>query len=401
MIFALIKERKNPPDTRVVLSPDACTRIVSVFPEANIIVESSDVRAFSDADYEKRGFEITNDVSEADVLLGVKEVPVNALLPNKKYFFFSHTIKKQPYNRSLLQAILKNNITLYDHETIVNSDGFRLIGFGYYAGLVGAYNGLRTYGLKNKLFELPKASSLHDRDELHQVLETISLPKIKIVITGTGRVGSGAKELLDYINIKQVSVDDYLHKQFDCPVYVQIDVLDYNERKDKQQLGKIDFFENPQAYQSTFMKFARISDVFIAGHFYGNGAPFLFTREDAKSNEFNINVVADISCDIDGPVASTIRASTIEHPIYGYDAKTECEVDFLDKNAIAVMAVDNLPCELPINASREFGILFVNHVIPAFFDGDKDGVLERAKITENGKLTPRFSYLQDYVDGEY
>ena len=399
MKFAVIKERKNPPDRRVVLSPQACEKIVQEFPEAEILVESSDVRIFPDSKYSKLGFQILDDVSDADVMVGVKEVPIDALIPNKKYFFFSHTIKKQPYNRKLLRAILDKNIELYDHETIVNQKGFRLIGFGYYAGVVGAYNGIRTLGLKLGVFDLPKAETFKNRDELEEYVEGIKLPKVKIVLTGKGRVGTGAKEVLDHMKIREVSVDDYLNKEFDEAVYVQIDVLDYNKRKDGRQLDMFDFFDNPQDYVSTFNRFSKVSDMFIAGHFYGDGAPFLFTREEAKHPDFKIKVVADISCDIDGPVACTLKASTIADPIYGYNPQTESEVDFKNKDAIAVMAVDNLPCELPDNASRGFGKMFFDHVIPAFFNNDKDGVLERGKMTENGELTERFKYLQDYVDG--
>ena len=377
MKFAVIKERKSPPDRRVVVSPQACEEIIKTYPEAEIIVESSDVRVFDDSEYSKLGFQVLDDVSEADVMLGVKEVPIDALIPNKKYFFFSHTIKKQPYNRKLLKAILEKNIELYDHETIVNEKGFRLIGFGYYAGIVGAYNGIRTLGLKMDTFKLPKAESFKNRDELEEYIENIKLPNVKIVLTGKGRVGTGAKEVLDHMKIREVSIDDYLTKDFNEPVYVQIDVLDYNKRKDGQQF-----------------------DMFIAGHFYGDGAPIFYSNEDMKSPDFKIKVVADISCDIDGPIASTIRASTIADPIYGYNPQTESEVEFKDEKAIAVMAVDNLPCELPDNASRGFGKMFYDHVIPAFFNNDEDGVLERAKMTENGKLTERFSYLQDYVDGK-
>ncbi len=400
MKFAVIKERKNPPDRRVVLSPEACKKVVNAFTGAEIIVESSDVRIFNDIEYSDMGFEVSDDVSDADVMIGVKEVPIEFLIPNKKYFFFSHTIKKQPYNRKLLQAILDKKIELFDHETIVNKEGFRIIGFGYYAGVVGAYNGIRTYGLKYNVFDLPKASDLKNRDVLEAELDKITIPRMKIVLTGKGRVGSGSKEILDHLKIKEVSVDDYLNKEFDEAVYVQIDVLDYNKRKDDQQLDMFDFFDNPQDYESTFKRFTKVSDMFIAGHFYGSGAPVFYSKEDMKSPDFNIKVVADISCDVDGPVASTIRSSTIADPNYGYDPKTDREVDYMDEDAIAVMAVDNLPCELPDNSSRGFGFMFFMHVIPAFFDNDKDGVLERAKMTENGKLTERFAYLQDYVDGK-
>ncbi|NNK74213.1 MAG: alanine dehydrogenase [Flavobacteriaceae bacterium] len=400
MKFALIAERKNPPDRRVVLSPEACQKVMSDHPGTEVIVESSEHRVFPDSYYEKLGIRVTDDVSEADILLGVKEVPVEDLIPGKSYFFFSHTIKKQDYNRKLLKAILEKNIDLYDHETIVNEKGFRLIGFGYYAGIAGAYNGIRAYGLKHKLFEIPKAVELEKKDRLIEVLKDIDLPPIKIVLTGKGRVGSGAKEILDEMGILEVGVEDYLNKTFEEAVYVNIDVLDYNKRLDGELRDMFDFFDHPEDYDSTFNRYSKVSDLYIAGHFYGEGAPYLITRNDAKSKDFNISVVADISCDVDGPVACTIRSSTIEDPIYGYDPVQETEVGFMENGAIAVMAVDNLPCEVPDNASRGFGFMFLKYVMPAFFNDDADGILKRAKMTEKGKLTPRFSYLQDYVDGK-
>ncbi|WP_340075661.1 NAD(P)-dependent oxidoreductase [Leptobacterium sp. I13] len=398
MLFGIIKERKTPPDRRVVLSPIACQYVMEHFPEAKIKVEKSDIRVFPDVDYEKHGVKVITYMDDCDVLLGVKEVPIEALIPNKKYFFFSHTIKKQPYNRKLLQAILKKNITLYDHEAITNAKGQRLVAFGRYAGIVGAYNGIRAYGLKYNLFELPKAESLPDQQALIEALRKIKLPAIKILLTGKGRVGNGAKEMLDGMGLKEVNVDDYLAQNFNEPVFCQIDVLDYNKRKDGQQLNKNDFYQNPQMYVSDFMRFAKVTDLYIAGHFYGDGAPYLFTRDDVKLPDFNIRAVADISCDINGPVATTIRPSTIASPIYGYDPATESEVDFKNKDAIAVMAVDNLPCELPKDASEGFGERFIKYVIPAFYNNDKDGILERACIAQNGKLTEQYRYLQDYVD---
>ncbi len=399
MKFAIIKERKNPPDRRVVFSPAKLVQAKKQCPEATFKVESSDVRVFSDEQYRAAGFEVTDNVSDCDVMIGVKEVPIDALIPNKKYFFFSHTIKKQPYNQKLLKAILEKNIELYDHETIVNKKGFRLIGFGRYAGIVGAYNGFRAWGLKYNSWNLPKAGSLPNQAALISELNKIQLPNIKILLTGSGKVSNGAQEMLDAMGIKNVSVKDYLNNTYNEPVYCKIDVLDYNKRKDGKVIGNFDFFNNPQDYESDFMRFAKVTDYYIAGHFYGDGAPFLYTRNDVKSSDFNIKVVADISCDVDGPVATTLRASTIADPIYGYDPQTESEIDYKDEKAITVMAVDNLPCELPQDASEGFGEQFLQHVIPAFFNNDADGILQRAKITENGKLTERFSYLQDYVDG--
>ena len=400
MKFALIRERKNPPDRRVVLTPDACRELLETYPQMEITVESSPNRTFSDQEYQERGITVTEDVSDAEVLLGVKEVPIEALIPDKKYFFFSHTIKEQPYNRDLLRAILAKNIELYDHEVITDTREIRLVAFGRYAGIVGAYNGIRAYGLKTGGYDLPKAEALKDQQELISELKKLSMPAIKIVLTGKGRVSNGAKEMLDGMGLREVGYEAYLNEDFNEAVYTQIDVLEYNRRKDGRVIDMYDFFDHPEEYEGDFFRFAKVSDLYIAGHFYASGAPYIYTRDEAKSKDFKISVVADISCDIDGPVASTLRASTIADPIYGYDPESESEVAFKQPGAIAVMAVDNLPNELPRDASKGFSENFVKHVIPSFFNGDKDGILYRARMTQNGRLTERYSYLQGYVDGE-
>ncbi|TVZ25496.1 alanine dehydrogenase/PNT-like protein [Gillisia sp. Hel_I_86] len=397
--FALIKERKTPPDRRVVFSPKKLQEIIKKFPEASFKIESSDIRIFKDSEYEEAGFEVSQDILDCDVLLGVKEVPLVNLIPYKKYFFFSHTIKKQPYNRELLKAILAKNIELYDHEVITKANGHRLIGFGRYAGLVGAYNAFRALGLRDSLYKLPKVESLPDLKAVLQELDKIKIPNLKIVLTGSGKVAHGAKEILDHLKIKQVPVSEYLKNEFLEPVYCLIDVLDYNIHNSGKNTTNKHFYKHPEEYRSNFMRFARAGDIFIAGHFYGEGAPVFFTQEQANSSEFKINLIADISCDIDGPIASTIRPSTIADPFYGYDPKSGKEVDFRQEGAITVMAVDNLPCELPKDASEGFGEMFMEHVIPAFFDGDKNGILERARMTKDGKLTERFKYLRNYVEG--
>lgn len=399
MKFGIIKERKNPPDRRVVFTPEELVRLKTEHPEAIVKVESSDIRVFNDEEYKKNGIEVSDDISDCDVFFGVKEIPVDYLIPNKKYFFFSHTIKKQAHNRKLLQAILDKNIELYDHETIVDANNRRLIGFGRYAGIVGAYNGFRAFGIKYELFTLPKAEILTGKDDLIVRLKRQTLPNIKIVLTGHGKVGMGAKEILDGIKIKQVSVEDFLSKVYSQPVYTQIDVLDYNKRLDGKVLDNNDFYKNPQEYTSDFERFTKVADIFMAGHFHGNNAPDILTQEMLKAADCKIKVVADISCDVDGPIACTIKASTIAEPFFGYLPFENKEVPFTHPGSIMVMSVDNLPCELPKDASEGFGEMFMEHVIPAFFNGDKDGILQRAKITENGKLTPRFAYLKDYVDG--
>ncbi|SFF12940.1 NAD(P)-dependent oxidoreductase [Flavobacterium xueshanense] len=400
MKFGILKERKNPPDRRVVFSPEELTRLKQYYQNITVQVERSDIRVFTDVQYESLGIEMTDDISDCDILFGVKEVPVEHLIPNKTYFFFSHTIKKQPYNRKLLQAILEKNIDLYDYETIVDANNRRLIGFGRYAGIVGAYNSIRAFGIKFELFKLPRAETLSGKDALITHLKRLVLPPLKFVITGTGKVGNGAKEVLDAIKIKEVSVENYLTKNYTQPVYTQIDVLEYNKRKDGQVLDFTDFYHNPKEYVSDFERFTKVSDIYITGHFHANEAPVILTQEMLQSNDCKIKVVADVSCDVNGPIACTLRSSTIAEPLYGYFPSENKEVDVFHPAAVVVMAVDNLPCELPKDASEGFGEMFLEHVIPAFFNGDKDGILQRAKITTKGKLTPRFSYLQDYVDGK-
>ncbi|MEL1241348.1 NAD(P)-dependent oxidoreductase [Flavobacterium flavipallidum] len=398
MKFGIIRERKSPADKRVVFSPDALVKLKTLYPEVSIKVESSTGRVFSDADYQNKGIEVVDDLSDCDILFGVKEVPVEDLIPNKSYFFFSHTIKKQPHNRTLLQGLLAKNIDFYDHETIVDDTNHRLIGFGYYAGMVGVYDSIRAFGIKFELFKLPKAETLSGKEDLIRHLKRIILPPIKFVVTGKGKVGSGAIEILNAIKVKSVTVDNYLSKNYTQPVYTQIDVLDYNVRKDGVILERTDFFKHPGEYEGNFERFTKVSDIVITAHFHAIEAPQILSREMLQSRDCKIKVVADISCDVNGAIACTLRSSTIDEPLYGYLPVENKEVDMFHPAAIVVMAVDNLPCELPKDASEGFGEMFIEHVIPAFFNGDKDGILARAKITENGKLTSRFSYLQDYVE---
>ena len=396
MKIGIIKEYKSPPDKRVVFSPEKCVETLQKFPQVEFFIEKSDIRCFSDSEYEEMGLKVVTDLSNCDVLIGVKEVPIEKLIDNKKYFFFSHTIKKQPYNKKLLQQIVKKNIELFDHETIVDKNNNRLIGFGYYAGVIGAYNGLRAYGLKNHTFSIPKAIDLKDRQEFNSILKSLSIPNMKILLTGKGRVGSGTKEVLDFLKIKEVSAQDFINESYNESVYVNIDVLDYNY-SDSIENTVSNFYNYPEKFRSTFSKFLSVSDIYFAGHYHNPKAPKLITLDDVKNPDFNVQVIADISCDIDGPIASTIRPSTIENPTYGFHKVKLVECDFHDENALAVMAVDNLPCELPRDSSEMFGEMFLKYVIPSFFNNDQENILKNSKITSEGSLTDRFSYLSDYI----
>ncbi len=402
MKIGLIREGKTPPDKRVTLSPEQCKDIMDDYPEITIVVEKSEIRKFRDEEYAKQGVLLVDDVSDCDILLGVKEVPIDELIPNKTYFFFSHTYKEQPYNRKLLKAILDKKIQLVDWEMITNENGQRLIAFGRYAGIVGCYNGLYAFGKKSGRYELKRAHECEDRAEMEGQLSKIDLPSdFKLVLTGNGRVGKGAVEVLDLFDIDEVSPEDFLTKEFGKPVYTMLGVEHYNKTDDGRPFHKKEFYNDPSGFESNFMPYARVADMYVACHFWDSEAPYIFTRQDAKDPNWNIKVVADISCDIDCAVASTLRPSTIADPLYGYDAQTEKEVDAMQDGAIMVMAVDNLPCELPKDASVDFGEMFIEHVLEPILGNDPTHIIERASETDSeGKWTSHVAYLQDYVDGK-
>ncbi len=397
--IGIIKERKTPPDERVPLSPAQVAELNVANSNVQFVVESSDIRRFKDSEYTALGVSVVTDVSDCDILMGVKEVPKSALIENKTYFFFSHTIKMQPYNMELLQTIMKKNIRMIDYECLTNERGRRLIGFGRYAGIVGAYNAFLALGKRNHSFDLKPAFQCEDRVEMESELSKIIFAEkgCKIAVTGNGRVAHGAMEILDLMNIKKLDVDDYINYSGTEPVYCQLKVTDYNKREDGTEGSIQEFFKQPELYVGDFARFSACSDMYIAAHFWGEGSPYIFTREEAKAADFNLKVVADISCDIDGPVASTLRPSTIPDPIYGYEPQTESEIAFDAQNGITVMAVDNLPCELPKDASTDFGAEFIKNIYPALVNDDKDEILKRASITQNGDLTERYEYLRDYV----
>jgi hypothetical protein len=402
MKIGILREGKIPPDERVPFTPRQCKALNEKYKDLEIIVQPSKIRAFRDKSYLKHGITLSEDLSDCDVLMGVKEVNIHDLIPNKKYFFFSHTYKSQPYNRKLLQAITDRKIQLIDYELLTDKDKRRLVAFGYYAGIVGAYNGLRGWGEKYGTFKLKPAHDCHDKVELEEQLNTIHFrTPIKILITGHGRVAKGAVEILELSGIKKVSVDEYLEKEFDKTVYAQAHVEHYNKRKSDGGFDHHEFYNDPSTYLSDFMKFAKVTDLYMACHYWDSRADFLFTRDETKSRNFRIKMIADISCDIDGPVASTLRSSTVAAPFYGYNPTSETECDFYDKDAIGVMAVDNLPCELPRDASEYFGEELMESIIPALMGDDPDKIIERASETNlYGELMPDFKYLEAYLEGK-
>ena len=404
MKFGLIREGKLPPDERVALTPLQCREFIERWPEVELVVQESEVRRISAEEYTEVGVSVVKDVSDCDVLIGVKEVNIEDLIAGKTYLFFSHTYKKQPYNAKLLAAILEKKVSLIDYEMLKKPDGNRIIGFGRWAGIVGAYNGLRAWGLREKTFNLPRAIDGKDLDEMISQAKAGNVSKsLKIVLTGYGRVGRGAAELLDSVGIREVEKEEFLSNEFsDGPVYTHLGLSDYNAREDGGEFNRDVFMSDPKGYKSTFLPYACAADIFIAGHFYAQGSPYIISREDFKHPLVRLKVVADISCDIDGPVACTLRPSTVADPVYGYDPTNESECSLNTPGSITVMAIDNLPCELPRDASKGFGRDMLDHVIPLLIEGDQDGILAGARETNlDGELCDKFKYLEGYVAGDY
>ena len=400
---AIIREGKVPHDKRTPLTPSQCRQVVTEFPQVELVIQPSPWRAFTDEEFSKEGLMLQEDVSDCEILLGIKEVPAKELIPGKKYMFFSHTIKKQKHNQKLFLELIKNKITMIDYESLVDKDGNRVIGFGRYAGIVGAYNGVMAYGLKYKMFDLKPAQLCHDKKELFIELEKANLPNIKIIVTGSGRVANGACETMGAMDLRKVTPYEFMNYTFREPVYAQLHSEDYFRSRDNSPFSSFDFHHNPQSYHCAFSdpeSFASVTDVLIHCTYWDPQADIMFTKERMRDPDFRISVIADVTCDVNGSIPSTERVSTIDDKFYGYDPMTGKEANAFDKSSITVMAVDNLPCELPRDASDGFGKHLIERVFPALFVSDDNGIIERATVLNNGKLTPRFEYLRNYYEGK-
>jgi saccharopine dehydrogenase (NAD+, L-lysine-forming) len=398
--IGILREGKVPPDKRVALKPDQCLELQKLYPNISIYIQPSDIRAFSNSEYTALGLPLSEDLSHCDILFGIKEVPPHLLIPNKTYFFFSHTLKKQSYNQKLLQTILEKKIELIDYEVLTDSKAQRLIAFGKFAGIVGCYNAFLLYGRKHLSYELKPAHKCFDLEEASRELEKVVLPPIKIVATGTGRVGQGFTHILDKLNVKKVSPEAYLNETFAYPVYCLLSSSDYYVRKDQGGYNREEFYSTPELYESNFKNFLIQSEIFLAGAYWDPRSPVLFTRQDMVQPDFKVDIIADVTCDINGSIPSTLKPCTIPDPAYDYNPLSHTiEPPFSGSDNVTVMAIDNLPGELPRDASRDFGKQLMSHVFPLLSSQqDPDGILERGTMTsKDGCLTERFSYLTEYA----
>jgi saccharopine dehydrogenase (NAD+, L-lysine-forming) len=392
--IGLIKEGKVPSDNRVALTPAQCKWLLKNI-DCTIKVQHSDTRCFTDAEYEQAGIEVTNDLSSCNILLGIKEVPIDMLIENKTYLFFSHTKKKQAYNQKLMHRMVEKGITLIDYECLEHEDGQRIIGFGFFAGVVGAHNGMMAYGNRTNKFSLGRVYKHKDYRELIHTYFGLKLPNIKIVVTGSGRVAHGILEIMNLMGVTEVEPDEYLERKFSYPVYVQLKGHDLYTHKELKTYKREHFHENPQEYRTRFLPYTRTTDILMNGVYWDKNIPRLFEKEDITET-FSIQTIADITDDAGGSVPVNLGDQTMEEPVYGVDKKTFKKTAPYLPGSIDIMAVGNLPNELPRDASRYFGEQLIKFILPDLLNNHNE-IINRATILRSGKLTEQYNYLSDYA----
>lgn len=396
--IGLIREGKIPADNRVALTPAQCKWILKNSTDIQIFVQSSPDRCFSDREYLSAGVEVKDDLSDCDVLFGIKEVPVAQLIPGKTYLFFSHTKKKQPHNQPLLKAVMEKNITLVDYECLEHEDGQRIIGFGFFAGVVGAHNGMMAYGLRTGLYNLDRVYKQRSFRELIHNYFGLRLPNVKIAITGSGRVAHGILEIMNLMGIHEVENDDYLRRRFSYPVYTQIKGAELYEHKVTGKYNREDFHNHPQDYRCRFLPYSAQTDILMNGVYWDKTIPRLFDKTDVPKDDFIIQTIADITDDADGSVPINLGDQSIADPVYGVDKQTlEKTAPYLP-GSIDLMAVGNLPNELPRDASRYFGEQLIKFILEDLMKNGSE-MISRATIVNKGELTTGFEYLRDYAAG--
>ena len=398
--IGIVRESRND-ENRTPLVPEHIKKYKESNPNINFIIQPSNSRCFSDEEYELCGAKINENLNECSIIFGVKEIDPNILINNRTYLFFSHTFKinKQQKNiekhkKDLLLSILNKKITLIDYENIRGKNGTRCLGFGRFAGIVGCYN---TLNLLLKVLgkqSLASAYKINDYERLVLNLKNLYFPKTKILVTGDGRVAKGVIELLNQTNIKAVSKKDFLEKKFDQPIFCNLETKDYVTNNSSTNFNLEHFINNPQDYSSSALQYLKETDILISAHYWDPSSPKIFENEDLKDLQ-NLKIVGDITCDINGSVPTTIRSTTIEKPNYWIERNSLKEIDE-NNDGIAVMAVDNLPSELPRDSSTEFSEGIINEVLPFLLKED-DGRILNGTITTDGSFLEKYNYLNDYI----
>lgn len=397
LTIGILREERLPRDTRVCLTPQQARSVQDTYPVLQVLVQPSPYRCFSDEEYRDLGLELSEDMSRCEVLMGVKQVPVDRLLSGKTYLMFSHTLKQQAENRALLQAVLAKQITLVDYECMTRSDGSRLLGFGRFAGMVGTHTGLWAYGKRTGLYDLPRAVTCGSLDALITRLKQQAFPPLHILVAGSGRVAKGACELLDAIGFQRMELTCWSKGLPDVPGYTICQGATLYERIHGAGYDRTEFHTHPERYHSRLDPYIPWADVLINGVYWTPGSPPLLDAATWNPSDWRLRTIADISCDPGGAIPLNLGPSSMAEPVYGVDPVTKTRLSAFDPRGLDVVAVDNLPSELPRDASEHFGEMLQTWIIPALIRGS-DPLIQRACMTEHGRLCDAFHYLNAYVN---
>jgi saccharopine dehydrogenase (NAD+, L-lysine-forming) len=397
--IGLLRERKVPADNRVALTPAQCKWIQKNARDVRIVAQASADRCYTDKEYLAAGVEVRDEVTECDILLGIKEVPVPDLLPGKTYLFFSHTKKQQAANREMFHAIVEKKITLIDYECLEYDDGQRILGFGFFAGVVGAHNGMMVYGRRTGAYDLGRVHAQKSFRDLIHTYFGVRLPEqLKVAVTGSGRVAHGVLEVMNLLEIVEVEPDEFLERNFSYPVFTQLKGAALYEHVRTKTYQREDFHLHPRDYRCKFLPYTRTADILMNGIYWDKEMPRLFEWEDLGRPEFHIRTIADITDDPGGSVPCNLGDSKLEEPVYGVDLRSRQRTAPYLPESVDIMAVGNLPNELPRDASRYFGEHLIKHVLDDLLKGGS-AVIERATMVRDGRLTKPFEYLAEYAKG--
>jgi hypothetical protein len=350
--FGILKELTTISDRCVAFSPTLLKQLVSLYPQAKFIVESSATRVFTDDEYKTNGIEVRTTISDCDVFIGICPIPADQLIPNTTYLFALDLVENQLEKDKYQQLALEKKCTMYDYSSVIDTNSFQRT-----RGIVGAYNAFRAFGIKFELFKLPCVTTFLEQSSLITYLKRPVLPPLKITVVGTDKIASGVKVIMKAMKIKEVSKSDFLSKNYTQAVFTLIDNLDSN---DLEPLTKV-------------------SDIIIADASI-NGKSVVLSQEILKANDSKLRVVADLNPDSYSSIACTLRQSTAEEPFYGYLPNENKEVEVFHSAAIVVVAVPSSGTEFPKEVSEDFGNQLMEQLMPAFFDQDTNGLLKKIQI---------------------
>ena len=411
------KEHKNKWERRAPLTPEAVTLLKEQ--GYSVELEPCDIRIFSDEQYQQAGVLYPAHPDTAEFVLGIKEPPVSSIKYGQVHLAFSHTIKGQDYNMPLLQKIIDEKATLLDYEPIVDpATGQRTIAFGRYAGIAGAVDSfsilgekLKQKGLATPLSKLQMTYQYNTVENLKEHLAQYDLSQgepIRALVVGTGKVGKGAIEVCQWLGLPQVSAEDFLAGNLPSgSFFAVLSSRHINQRKDGKSFDMADFVEQgAKAYESSFDKVLGNFNILLQTPYWTEKYPKHLTQQRMLEYKDKLPlVVGDISCDINGSLECTKKASEIDHPAFTYKVETGELIDGISWQGVTVMSIDNLPCELPIDASNDFSTALKTYapqimsmdLSKSFDDCGLPDDLKQAVIVYKGQLTPKYQYLNAFL----